>query len=169
MKEKKLKFLGLGSVVEVDSIEAIKDTKYFVIARAIGQDSKGNTIFRYMLAPHPFGDVPNQQENILKVMASEITKVIHEGYTDVLDEQLLEDLEQKMRGSLAQMGISPASQSTQKKDSQADDDKQILLEKEQEAKKLAEKEKLNEQEMLKRDPFYKFRKMKEEKGNGRTD
>ena len=167
MKDKKLKFLGLGSVVEVNSMEALKDTKYFVIARAIGQNSEGDTILRYMLAPHPFGDIPNQQENILKVMDSEITKVIHEGYTDVLDEQFLEDLEQQMRDSLAQSNSSLASQAIQKKDTEQGT-KQVLLQKKQEAKKLAE-EKLNEQEMLKRDPFYKFIKMKEAKGNDRID
>ena len=53
MADEHVKFLGLGTVVEVDDMDALKDTKYVVMARAIGQDSNGETILRYMLAPPP--------------------------------------------------------------------------------------------------------------------
>ncbi|GAB2023394.1 DUF4176 domain-containing protein [Pseudolactococcus yaeyamensis] len=168
MVDEQLKFLGLGTVIEVDDMDALKDTKYVVIARAIGQDSKGETILRYMLAPHPFGDVPDQKDNILRITASQIKQVIYEGYTDELDEKLLDDLENSMRGTLAQVKSSTKTEADEQNNS-VETVKQAIPLVKQETKNIAEIQKINEQMMLKKDPFYKFRKMKEEKANGRTD
>lgn len=70
MVEKKLKFLGLGTIVEVDDLISLPKTKYVVIARAIGRNKDDSTLLRYMVAPHPFGNVPDQEENILRIACS---------------------------------------------------------------------------------------------------
>ncbi|MGX7048484.1 hypothetical protein RU86_GL001662 [Lactococcus piscium] len=167
MTDKQLAFLGLGTIVEVDDMDALEHTKYVVVARAIGQDSNGETILRYMLAPHPYGHVPDQKENILRITASQITKIIHEGYTDELDTKLLDDLEDVMRGTLTQVVSGTKAEVDEKSDSD-EKVKQVTPLVGQEPK-LAAAQKLEEENILKRDPFYKFRKMKEEKVNGRTD
>ena len=92
MAIEELKFLGLGSMVEVEDMDALKDTKYVVIARAVGKNSNDATVLRYMLAPHPFGDVPKQKDNILIVTDNQITKIHVEGYVDIKDDQFLEEL-----------------------------------------------------------------------------
>lgn len=167
MADKQLAFLGLGTIVEVDDMDGLKHTKYLVIARAIGQDSNGETMLRYMLAPHPFGNVADQKENILRVTASQITNIIHEGYTDELDTKLLEDLEDVMRETLTQV-VSGSKSEVDEKSNSDEQVKQVTPLVGQEPK-LAAAKKLEEEKILTRDPFYKFRKMKEEKVNGRTD
>ena len=169
MTEEKLKFLGLGTVVEVEDLIALKDIKYFVVvARAIGRNNDDSTLLRYMLAPHPFGDVPDQKENILRITASQIKKVIHEGYTDELDEKLLTDLESAMRGSVAHTPPSTKTEKSTSNNSEEEQKKAEELAQEQE-KKAVEEEKIKIQEMLKKDPFYRFRKMKEAEANDRTN
>lgn len=168
MADEHVKFLGLGTVVEVDDMDALKDTKYVVMARAIGQDSNGETILRYMLAPHPHGDVPDQKDNILRITASQIKQVIYEGYTDELDEKLLDDLENTMRGALAQVKSNSKAESNGQNNSD-EPVKQTVPFVQQEIEKVVENQELKEKELLKKDPFYKFRKMKEENANGRSD
>ena len=43
-KEKNLQFLGLGSVIDINHMEALLDTFYVIVARAVGKDKEGNTI-----------------------------------------------------------------------------------------------------------------------------
>lgn len=167
MAKETLKFLGLGTIVEVEDLIALKDIKYFVVvARAIGRDKDDSTLLRYMLAPHPYGDIPDQKDNILRITASQIKKVIHEGYTDELDNKLLDDLENEMRGTLAQVNSNSktASEEPKKTDEAA---KAVAPLVKKEIKNDAESQKIKEQKMLKKDPFYKFRKIKEEKANGK--
>lgn len=162
--DKQLAFLGLGTIVEVDDMDALKHTKYVVIARAIGQDSNGETMLRYMLAPHPYGNVADQKEKILRVTASQITNIIHEGYTDELDTKLLDDLEDVMRETLTQV-VSGSKSEVDEKSNSDEKVKQVTPLVGQEPKHAAV-QKLEEENILKRDPFYKFRKMKEEKAKG---
>lgn len=50
MTEEKLKFLGLGTVVEVEDLIALKDIKYFVVvARAIGRNNDDSTLYAICL------------------------------------------------------------------------------------------------------------------------
>ena len=162
MAIEELKFLGLGSMVEVEDMDALKDTKYVVIARAVGKNSNDATVLRYMLAPHPFGDVPKQKDNILIVTDNQITKIHVEGYVDIKDDQFLEEL----LGNLSQTVSSENTTTTKISTDQASEDeeenkKAELLAQEQaerdEAKRLA-----YEKEQLRSDPFYKFRKKVEE-------
>ena len=115
-----------------------------------------------MLAPHPFGDVPKQKDNILIVTDNQITKIHVEGYVDIKDDQFLEEL----LGNLSQTVSSENTTTTKISTDQASEDeeenkKAALLAQEQaerdEAKRLA-----YEKEQLRRDPFYKFRKKVEE-------
>ena len=170
MVEKKLKFLGLGTIVEVDDLISLPKTKYVVIARAIGRNKDDSTLLRYMVAPHPFGNVPDQEENILRITASQVKRVIYEGYTDELDEKLLADLESKMRGTDAPPPLTSKTE-VSKTTNPEDEEKKAKELVEQQLKKAEEEQKLKEQEILKKDPFYKFRKMKEAEANDsdRTD
>ncbi|MFC4652341.1 DUF4176 domain-containing protein [Lactococcus nasutitermitis] len=146
--EKKLKFLGLGTMVEVENTAALPDTKYVVIARAVGKNREGETILRYRLAPHPFGDVSANQGDILTVEESEITNTYVEGYRDKKDDDFLDDMMKQMTGALKEV------KTTEKavipiKDVEVKE-KILVVEQHFDINK--------EQEMLKQDPFYKFRK-----------
>ena len=120
------------------------------------------------MPPHPHGDVPDQKDNILRITASQIKQVIYEGYTDELDEKLLNDLENTMRGALAQVKSNSKAESNGQNNSDEPVKQTVPLVK-QETDKVVEDQELKDKELLKKDPFYKFRKMKEEKVNGRTD
>ena len=120
MAIEELKFLGLGSMVEVEDMDALKDTKYVVIARAVGKNSNDATVLRYMLAPHPFGDVPKQKDNILIVTDNQITKIHVEGYVDIKDDQFLEEL----LGNLSQTVSSENTTTTKISTNQASEDEE---------------------------------------------
>lgn len=137
-KEEKLQFLGLGSVVEIEHMDALTDTLYFIVARAVGKDSSGQTILRYQVAPHPFGATPSQQ--IVTLAETDIIKVVHEGYQDNKDDSFLTTLLEKMAGS------PPLPKKEKLEDPHS---KNIEV-------KLPKVE--DEKEILKRDPFYKFKK-----------
>ncbi|WP_285004870.1 DUF4176 domain-containing protein [Lactococcus garvieae] len=137
-KEEKLQFLGLGSVVEIEHMDALTDTLYFIVARAVGKDSSGQTILRYQVAPHPFGATPSQQ--IVTLAETDIIKVVHEGYQDNKDDSFLTTLLEKMAG---------ASHLPKKEKLEDPHSKNIEVK----PPKLQD-----EKEILKRDPFYKFKK-----------
>ena len=162
MAIEELKFLGLGSMVEVEDMDALKDTKYVVIARAVGKNSNDATVLRYMLAPHPFGDVPKQKDNILIVTDNQITKIHVEGYVDIKDDQFLEELLGNLSQTVSRENTTTTKISTnQASEDEEENKKSELLAQEQverdEAKRVA-----YEKEQLRRDPFYKFRKKVEE-------
>lgn len=141
-KDEKLQFLGLGSMVEIDHMDALADTLYTIVARAVGKDGDGKTILRYQVAPHPQGDTPSQ--NIITLSESSIRKVVHEGYRDDRDDSFLLNMLEKMAGA-------PALPPKEKKES--------IVSKDTELKAIVVHPKIDdEQELLKRDPFYKFRK-----------
>lgn len=136
MTTKTLKFLGLGSMVEVDDMDA----------------------------PHPFGDVPKQKDNILVVGESNIKKVHVEGYVDEKDDRLLEEFLDGMKQTISKTNFSADKVSaplTSEKEEEEVEKKAALH-----AQKQAENEELKrlelEKEQLRRDPFYKFRKKVEE-------
>lgn len=148
MTLKKLKFLGLGSMVEIDDMDALLDTKYMIIARAVGKNSKGETILRYQVAPHPFGNIPSQKENILTISESQVKEIISQGYTDEKDEALLNELLSKM---------NQAINSSVTKVDNLEEQRKLELQA-QESKRLEDERLEKEQVLLRRDPFYKFRK-----------
>ena len=141
-KDEKLQFLGLGSMVEIDHMDALADTLYTIVARAVGKDGDGKTILRYQVAPHPQGDTPSQ--NIITLAESSIKKVVHEGYRDDRDESFLLNMLKKMAGA-------PALPPKEKKEP--------IVSKDTELRTVVVQPKIDdEKELLKRDPFYKFRK-----------
>ncbi|EGP4752179.1 DUF4176 domain-containing protein [Enterococcus faecium] len=156
MNSEKLEFLGLGSMIEVDDMDALLDTKYVVIARAIGKDSKENTILRYMIAPHPFGDIPSKKGNILTISESQVKKVLTHGYLDEKDDALFDELLTKMNQSIRNQTSSSMPNFKTEADN-LKEQKKIELQA-QEAKKLENDRLEKEHALLRRDPFYKFRK-----------
>jgi hypothetical protein len=142
---KGLKFLGLGSMVDVNDMDALPDTKYVVIARGVGKNSSGQRILRYRLAPHPIGITPDNQDKLLTVEEAAITQVFSEGYRDEEDDAFLDGILEKLSGSSVEKRASNRSATTEEVQAPV-------------ATKVSEDEKLaEEQEKLKQDPFYKFR------------
>lgn len=153
-QDEELKFLGLGSVVDVDSIEKIPDTKYFVIARAVGKDSSGQTILRYRLCPHPMGLTPTTEEEVLTVEGKQITEVYLQGYSDEKDDAFLETFLAKMSNDIKEITKK------QPQTNPPENSKEVVEEKNQESVTVQNEklEKTKEHEKMKKDPFYKFRK-----------
>lgn len=87
---------------------------------------------RYKVAPHPVGDIPT--EEVFSIEDSQIVEVVFEGYENEADKDFLDDL-------LGRMSNAPAQAPVQQK--------------EQTAPQTSPEE--EEQEKLKKDPFYKFR------------
>ena len=73
-----------------------------------------------------------------------------------------------MRGSVAQTPPSTKTEKSTSNNSEEEQKKAEELAQEQE-KKAVEEEKIKIQEMLKKDQFYRFRKMKEAEANDRTN
>lgn len=94
-------------MVEVDDMDALPDTKYVVVARAVGKNATGQTLLRYRVAPHPFGNVPNHEDEILTVEDSKITTVYTEGYSDKKDDDFLENMLAAMSGAIKKMKKNP--------------------------------------------------------------
>lgn len=145
-KDEKLQFLGLGSMVEIDHIDALADTLYLIVARAVGKDDDGKTILRYQVAPHPKGGSAKQSDDIITLDKSSITKVVHKGYYDEKDDVFLSDMIIRMENSIKNM-----SQNIRKEES-------IVQEKKLGKKEASISPKVeDEKELLNKDPFYKFR------------
>lgn len=124
-------FLPLGSVLKLK--ETANDSLYyFIVARAIAKNEKGEVVSRYKVAPHPFGDVPSQE--VFSIEVGQIVEVVFEGFSNETDKKFLENL-------LSQMN---SSSSLPKKNYESEVEKNIDPEVTERAK--------NE------DPFYYFRK-----------
>lgn len=146
-KEKNLQFLGLGSVIDINHMEALLDTFYVIVARAVGKAKEGNTILRYQVAPHPQGGSAKQSDDIITLAESSITKVIHEGYRDEKDDMFLSEMIKGMENTIKNLESSTKTEKpvSQKKEPEKGD---VLLTPKVE----------DEKEIMKKDPFYKFRK-----------
>ncbi|GAB2025551.1 DUF4176 domain-containing protein [Lactovum odontotermitis] len=143
------RFLGLGTMVEVDDMDALRETKYVVIARAVGKSTTGQTVLRYRIVPHPLGVIEATEEQILTVEASQVVKVDNEGYSDEKDDNYLDELLGQMTGSLKEMVASV------NKNPEVQEE---ILEEVFNAQKEKEDQTIKEKAMLVRDPFYKFKK-----------
>jgi len=158
----KLTFLGLGSMVDVDDMDALADTKYVVIARAVGKNSAGGVILRYRLAPHPSGITPSNADEILTVEGSKITHIYTKGYVDEKDDVFLSTKLQELTGSKvnAKAITQPkpsnskiTEETTASTSGQTSPTTQASL-----GASVPETVVQQADEKLKIDPFYKFRK-----------
>lgn len=143
-KEEKLQFLGLGSVVEIEHMDALTDTLYFIVARAVGKDSSGQTILRYQVAPHPEGATKKHEDKIITLSEGDISKTIFEGYCDEKDDIFLSEMLEGMEQAIKKMKTS-SNHST------------IPLKKVEEVPATPVPQIEDESELLKKDPFYKFK------------
>lgn len=125
-------FLPLGSMVRLK--ETTNDAlTYFVVARAVAKNELKAIVPRYKVAPHPFGDVPNQE--IFTIGANQISEVLFEGYQDDDDKEFLESLLHQI--SSVQNKPNVPSKMIEESINE------VVVDKKKE---------------LERDPFYKFRK-----------
>lgn len=143
---KNFQFLGLGSIVEIDHMDALADTLYVIVARAVGKDVDEKTILRYQVAPHPQGGSAKQADDIITLAEVSITKVVYEGYHDDKDEAFLSKLITSMENELKNVGSAPKKETI---GSQAKEPQKKVV-------PLPPKVE-DEKELLKKDPFYKFR------------
>lgn len=89
-------FLPLGSVLRLKGTE--NDLLYyFIVARAISKNDKGEIVSRYKVAPHPFGDVPYQE--VFSIGIEQIVEVVFEGFSNEIDKEFLEDLLSQINSS----------------------------------------------------------------------
>lgn len=132
-------FLPLGSIVRLEGTDH-DNWLYFIVARAITRGEEEDIIPRYRVAPHPFGDTPSQE--VFSIRDSQIVEVIFKGYQDREDEKFLDGLFELMEGSLKDEGGGKVVANP--------------------TPTLSPVQKVNEGELLKKDPFYKFRKGKGE-------
>ncbi|EMF0157357.1 DUF4176 domain-containing protein [Enterococcus hirae] len=82
-------FLPLGSVLKLKETEN-DSLYYFIVARAISKNDKGEIFSRYKVAPHPFGDVPSQE--VFSIGPEQIVEVLFEGFSNETDKEFLENL-----------------------------------------------------------------------------
>lgn len=106
---------------------------YFVVARAIAKNEAKEIVPRYKVAPHPFGDVPN--EEIFSIGVTQISEVLFEGYQDAKDKEFLESLLHQIANVQNKPNVPPKRNE--------ESNRKVVIDKKQE---------------LERDPFYKFRK-----------
>lgn len=123
--ELKERFLPLGSMLQLKETED-DSLLYFIVARAITKNSTGEIVPRYKVAPHPCGDTPNQE--VFSINATQIVKVLLEGFENDKDKEFVENMLEKMVNSPKQVASKEKTVSK------------------------------GEVEKLKVDPFYKFRK-----------
>lgn len=126
-------FLPLGSIVRLEETEH-DDWLYFIVARAITKGGGDIIVPRYRVAPHPFGDTPTQE--VFSIRDSQIVEVVFKGYENQEDENFLNKLFQMMENA-------------------GTDQKQVVKET---PTPIPAKKEVEEDELLKNDPFYKFRK-----------
>lgn len=130
--ELKGRFLPLGSMLQLKETED-DSLLYFIVARAIAKNNTGEIVPRYKVAPHPYGDTPNQE--VFSIDATQIVKVLFEGYENNKDVEFVENMFERMTNTLEQSNSKTNSSP-------------INVNKSQE----------EEIENLRKDPFYKFRK-----------
>lgn len=137
MEQLSTAFLPLGSMVRLDNEEIYGTRLYLVVARAIAKNEQGKIISRYKVAPHPFGYIPS--EEIFSIEFGDILDVVFEGYSNETDSQFLEELIRRMTNAMANQASSVEKMTP-------------------EPQKAEEIQDEYEDEKLKEDPFYKFRK-----------
>lgn len=143
---KNFQFLGLGCIVEIEHMDALADTLYVILARAVGKDVDGKIILRYQVAPHPQGGSAKQADDIITLAEVSITKVVYEGYLDDKDEAFLSKLITSMENELKNVGSAPKKETL------------VAQDKEPEKNVVPSPPKVeDDKELLKKDPFYKFR------------
>ncbi|MEV8213078.1 DUF4176 domain-containing protein [Leifsonia sp. NPDC077715] len=98
--------LGLGSIVRLESENWTG--LFVVLARGAYRPHQehNEVVPRYLLAPHPYGEAPDQET--FPLLASEIVEVVFEGYTDDADAAFLADLLDQMEN-----GARPVVRATQ--------------------------------------------------------
>jgi len=150
-KEKNNQFLGLGSMIEVDDVEALPETKYVIIARAVKKGDNDEIILRYRIAPHPTGSTSNNAHELLTINEDKITKVHTAGYTDKSDEAFLIEVVTGLDNNNASGELKKQNMTGTDKTNETEMGGILsaLVDQEQQAKETA---------LLKKDPFYKFRK-----------
>lgn len=124
-------FLPLGSILRLEEPEN-DQTLYLIVARAIAQNELDEIFSRYKVAPHPYGDVPSQ--DVFTISTDQISEVLFEGYSDIKDQEFLDDLLVKMASGPEVMAEAAEPEEIQ--------ESELIL---------------NETEQLQEDPFYKFR------------
>lgn len=126
------KFLPLGSMLKLKETED-DNSLYFVVARAIAKNEADEIVPRYKVAPHPYGDVPNQE--VFSIDVTQIAEIIFKGYEDEKDSEFVEEMIGRMTNAPKQPSVQKKVETTSEKTPEED-----------------------EKEKLLRDPFYKFRK-----------
>ncbi|WP_258046036.1 DUF4176 domain-containing protein [Leifsonia shinshuensis] len=86
--------LGLGSIVRLETPGV--SGLFVVLARGAFRPDKERTevVPRYLVAPHPFGEAPDQET--FPILVDAIQQVVFEGYTDDADTSFLENLLDQM-------------------------------------------------------------------------
>lgn len=100
--------LGLGSIVRIENERT--SGLFVILARGAyrADNERPEVEPRYLVAPHPFGEAPDQET--FPLLAREIQAVIFEGYSDDADEAFLADLLDQMENG--RRPTSPAQQFT---------------------------------------------------------
>lgn len=145
-EEKQFRFLPLGTFVKVAKRG---DQIYMIVARALTKDQEGNPRSNYRLAEHPKGDA------LFMATDMDVVEVIHEGYSDESDQELLED-------KLERLKEAPAVVPKKEVDEIPEPDFTKLLDKGKAIKASSIKSDISQEQgdsvqKLKKDPFYKFK------------
>ncbi|MDR1567401.1 MAG: DUF4176 domain-containing protein [Streptococcaceae bacterium] len=130
--------LGLGSIVRVENEN--NNGLYVVLARGAMREGEEGAKPRYLVAPHPYGNAPDQET--FPVLDSEIKAVVFEGYSDEADEAFIEDLLDQM-----EHGRRPSKAASQFKEALTDIPEALE----------SDDELSDEMIRGKIDPFYKLR------------
>ncbi len=87
--------MGLGSIVRLETAEV--SGLFVVVARgAFRPDTERDDVVpRYLVAPHPYGEAPDQET--FPILADAIEEVVFEGYTNAADAAFLDDLLDQMQ------------------------------------------------------------------------
>jgi Uncharacterized protein conserved in bacteria len=130
-------FLPLGSAIKWKKDE---ESIYIIISRAFMQPPEQEMIAGYQCSLYPQGYAKDSRVYIVK--ETEISEVLTKGYTDDLDidfaKQKVEELTERIQNAPS---VAPTA--------------------EQSKVEVSNNNGLTHEEMLAKDPFYKFRKMKE--------
>lgn len=106
------KFLPLGSMLKLKETED-DSLLYFVVARAIAKNEADEIVPRYKVAPHPYGDVPNQE--VFSIDDIQIVEIIFEGYEDEKDSDFVEELIGRMTNAPKQPIVQKKVETTVEK------------------------------------------------------
>jgi hypothetical protein len=97
MIEHDFRFLPLGSFI---TLKDHANQIFIIVARAVVKNESSILSSTYRLAEYPLGDTPDSKP--LFARDSQVVAIIHEGYSDKLDEEFLESTinEAKTRASV---------------------------------------------------------------------